>query len=331
MISTVWILSVGLVVQFIVDGNKRAKAEYIEDIEKFFTHSIMSAPWATHPDWARKVNTMKADQPEFFIEREAMRAGFAAYLKSNYKRAFKSIGMPDFKRVSRRELKILKHLGDAWLKNKFEPFAKLSKSEKAKVTKAILWLQDWSKERKDRDIELYRAQVEHDAKQALKTDLREICPDEEALISWLEGHGSDPALWHDIVIGTDPDGRANLYDWIARQPDCDKGTAIQIFHHCAGYEVLNFADLDDLEARGSYRAHQYRVAAYVANRIADGGYTIWRFAANDVHLFSDLKGHLELAEKTRAEHGRVIAAVTPDLFDASERETPETDYIYTDF
>ena len=150
------------------------------------------------------------------------------------------------------------------------------------------------------------------------------------MIKWLIEHGSDPALWHDIVIRTDPDGRVNLYNWIASQPDCDLGTAIQIFHHCAGCEALEYPT-NTLAFKEHPRRTLYETAKLVADRLKASDFKSWDYAANDVTCFGSRAHHYETESETMKKFGQVPFSLSPELFDVSPRKTPNSSYYYSDF
>lgn len=152
--------------------------------------------------------------------------------------------------------------------------------------------------------------------------------DKDDLVEWLEAHGSNPDLWHIIATNSDPDGMQNAYNWILKQPDCDAGTAAQIFHYSAPYEAL------EMEAENystHYRSTMYKNAKIAADRWTSNDFKTHRFSPNDVESSTTKEEFYRLEREAKEKFGEAPFSISMGLFDTSLREEPKTNYYYSDF
>ena len=147
-----------------------------------------------------------------------------------------------------------------------------------------------------------------------------------ALLEWLKVHGPDPDLWHMLVCNTDPDGRDEVYRWIAEQAECDAGTAAQIFQFSNGQEAYDYP-VEMLVDAASMRHYPYlQTAKIVADRWHAGGYKKHCFAPLDVSLCPEAI----FANPPASGHPAPFR-VHSDMFNVDKRQRPVTNYWFSDF
>jgi len=152
--------------------------------------------------------------------------------------------------------------------------------------------------------------------------------DKDDLVDWLKNHGVDPDFWHVLVTNSDPDGMSAVYQWIVNQPECDAGTAAQIFHFSAAYEALEMKP----ENYSSHNRHKmYSNAKKAADRWAQNEFKTHRFTPNDIESSTTKEEFHRLEREAKMKFGKAPFTISNGLFDISKREEPQTDYYYSDF
>lgn len=270
------------------------------------------------------------NDPEAFLSARQKKIAFYHFVDTNFPpanvNASTSLGTPD---IPDALLPALLVIAEKWVEGKKVDSSHLGANGKKRFALIDEWMED-AFERLYRPVfDEYQAEKTRRVAWSEKVDLMALYPDESQLLEFLRQRGADPDLWHSIVIQTDPDGREDLYAWIASQPDCDKGTAIQIFHYSAGYEALGYPDETSFAA--SHRSTMYKTAKRVADRVAQDAFKTWRFAAIDVEAFGSLESHIERERLAAQTFGRPYFSVSRDLFDTTPRQEPETKFKYSDF
>jgi len=91
-----------------------------------------------------------------------------------------------------------------------------------------------------------------------------------ATIAWLEKAGPDD--WHRVALDFNWSEPLYLLDWIARQTDCDMATALTIFWKGEPTAWLKEEGSGNKKPNGFSYLNQ-KICAYIADRIAAGGYT----------------------------------------------------------
>lgn len=183
-----------------------------------------------------------------------------------------------------------------------------------------------------RDLEINKARLDEDIMkleqvEAKRLDLSQKLRDKEDLLKWLTLHGSDPDFWHVIVCNTDPSvENEDIYHWIASQPQCDAGTAAQIFHHSNAYEALEYRT-------GEFPQHLklYSTAKLVADRWETGNFQTHRFSPNDVCSSTTYDDFKRLEREAAQKFGASAFKVPDEFFDDKPREVPKTDLFFSDF
>jgi len=160
-----------------------------------------------------------------------------------------------------------------------------------------------------------------------RIDLSQTLRDKTDLLNWLVKHGPDPDFWHVFVCNTDPNQRAEVYHWIITQPQCDAGTAAQIFHHSNAYEAL--------EHRSSefppHLMRLYSTAKIAADRWAAGNFQTHRFAPNDIYSSTSYEEFKRIENEAIQKFGAAAFKLSDGLFDDKPREKPKTNLFFTDF
>ncbi len=152
--------------------------------------------------------------------------------------------------------------------------------------------------------------------------------DKDDLVDWLENHGVNPDFWHVLATNSDPDGMSEVYRWILSQPECDAGTAAQIFHYSAAYEAL---EMKPENYASHYRHTMYSNAKLAADRWAANDFKTHRFSPSDIESSTTKEEFYRLEREAKLKFGKVPFVVSKGLFDISRREEPQTNYYYSDF
>jgi len=94
-------------------------------------------------------------------------------------------------------------------------------------------------------------------------------------IAWLEN--ADPDDWHRVALDFNWGEPLYLLDWIVRKPDCDVATALTIFWLGQPGSWIKDRGSMSLKPNGFSYLNK-NLCAYIAGRIAKGGYTRSRIA-----------------------------------------------------
>ena len=89
-------------------------------------------------------------------------------------------------------------------------------------------------------------------------------------IAWLESSGPDD--WHRIALDFNWGEPLYLLDWIVHQTECDLATALTIFWKGEPSGWLE-EDGSNPEKPNGFSYLNKKICAYIAHRIAAGGYT----------------------------------------------------------
>ena len=104
----------------------------------------------------------------------------------------------------------------------------------------------------------------YDAKERIQTDV---------LLKWLPTAG--PEDWHRCAVTFNWDYLAEPLQWIAEQPDCDRGTAIFLFHRNRPGHYAQISTTEE-EFWRKFVGNQELVTS-IAERWRAGGYPNYRF------------------------------------------------------
>jgi hypothetical protein len=103
-------------------------------------------------------------------------------------------------------------------------------------------------------------------------------PEDEAearLIEWLSC--STPADWHRSAWTFNWDRSLYPLYWIVSQPNCDKGTAIYIFHQCGPDYYHNSSEFEAL-LKDDFRYNALPLMVEISQRWIDGRFQQYRFS-----------------------------------------------------
>ncbi|MFM2162313.1 MAG: hypothetical protein RLZZ383_1825 [Pseudomonadota bacterium] len=114
----------------------------------------------------------------------------------------------------------------------------------------------------------------------------------EANLAWLASAGPDD--WHRVVLDFHWDAPLYVLDWIVRQADCDIATALAVFWR-GQPECWLVEDASSDEEPNGFAYLNRQICAYVANRVAEGGY-----ARSEIAFVPDTP--------TRADYVSLVAA-----------------------
>lgn len=160
-----------------------------------------------------------------------------------------------------------------------------------------------------------------------RIDLSQKLRDKTDLMNWLIQHGPDPDFWHVFVCNTDPNQREDAYHWIVSQPQCDAGTAAQIFHHSNAYEALAYQAFEF----PSHLSRLYSTAKMAADRWTVGNFQTHRFAPNDIYSSTTYEDFKNIEAQAIEKFGTPAFRLSEGLFDDKAREMPKTNLYFTDF
>jgi hypothetical protein len=138
---------------------------------------------------------------------------------------------PFFNRLKRLYNHFSDEIHERWLMHKMmrEPERKPTPRTRQELDDALYGDPSPEEERLTREWMRVRAR-HYDRKEIEQTQM---------LLAWAKK--ASPADWHRCAITFNWDYRADVLRWIAAQPDCDRGTAIHLFHHQRPWFYLNYA------------------------------------------------------------------------------------------
>ena len=161
---------------------------------------------------------------------------------------------------------------------------------------------------------------------ATRIDVSQQLENRNDLLNWLVQHGPDPDFWHVILCNTDPDGREDVYHWIVSQPECDAGTAAQIFHHSNAYEALEYR-----ASELPLYQKKYETAKIAADRWERGDFLTHKFFPNDIYSSTTREDFKRIENEAIKKFGVPAFKISDGLFDDNPREEPKTNLFISDF
>jgi Domain of unknown function (DUF4274) len=94
-------------------------------------------------------------------------------------------------------------------------------------------------------------------------------------IWWLSRHG--PGDWHRSALTYNWDNSLKPLMWIVSQAECDRGTAITLYHRGQPEFFARYETLSKLEAECAHEMEAVELLMSIANRWAARGYTEYGF------------------------------------------------------
>lgn len=144
------------------------------------------------------------------------------------------------------------------------------------------------------------------------------------LLEWLKQHGSDPELWHYLLPRVhDWGGKADkIFSWVVRHPDCDAGTAAEVFHLFNPFDNLkpNYPD---------YRRAKIKTLKHIITRWENDDFKTFNFGFQDIlGMMETEESHREYERKFIEKHGRINFISPASIFELREGKTPDPAYHY---